>query len=351
MNRYPVPFSGMPAGLRIGHASDETLKSGVTVLLPDEPAVMSAHIGGGAPGTRELGLAEPEASVSKVDAIVLSGGSAFGLAAADGAMSFLAENGRGFEVAGLRVPIVPTAILFDLANGGDKSFLPAKERAAAANPYPGLAYRACSSALEAIQGGAVEVGTLGAGTGATTANLKGGFGHAGEQLSSGATIAAFVAVNAVGAVTFGDGPHFRAAPFEVDHEFGGLGLPATASPETAARITKFDPAPAANTTIAVIATDQPLTKAEAKRLAIVAHDGFALSIYPAHTPFDGDTVFALSTGKAETDPNMEPLSMMLELCAATPVVLARAVARAVYWATDTQSDRLPTWKGRFGDTA
>ncbi|WP_026379667.1 P1 family peptidase [Afifella pfennigii] len=337
-----MPEDPLPRGLMIGHADDPRLKSGVTVILPEAPAVMSAHIAGGAPGGRELGLAEPQASVGAVNAVVLAGGSAFGLSAADGVMSFLAERGRGFAVAGFRVPIVPAAILFDLANGGDKAFLPAPGRKAPPNPYPALAYEACESAAPATG-----LGTLGAGAGATTANLKGGFGFASEPLAGGGILAAFVAVNAVGAVTLGAGPHFRAAPFERDGEFGGLGFPAMIPPDAARALTKLDPAPGANTTIAVIATDLALTKAEAKRLAIVAHDGLALAIWPAHTPYDGDTIFTLATGEVAVRAGADRLAMMTELSAAAVRALARAVARGVYAASPAKGDALPTWKCRF----
>ncbi|WP_224407587.1 P1 family peptidase [Afifella sp. IM 167] len=333
----------MPAGLEIGHADDAALKSGVTVILPEAPAVMSAHVAGGAPGTRETELSRPEATVPAVDAVVLSGGSAFGLAAADGVMRFLAEKGRGFAVAGFTVPIVPAAILFDLANGGDKAFLPAPGRPGAENPYPALARRACEAASPATRDG-----TLGAGAGATTANLKGGFGHAGARLSSGATLAAFVAVNAVGRVTLGAGPHFRAAPFERGNEFGGLGFPEKMPADAAEPVTKLSPAPGGNTTVAVVATDLALTKAEAKRLAIAAHDGLALAIYPAHTPLDGDTVFALSTGKVEAA-EAERLALLTEACAAAAATLARAIARAVHAATPAPGDTKPTW-GQLFDT-
>jgi L-aminopeptidase/D-esterase-like protein len=325
-------------GLRIGHASDAGLKSGVTVFLPDEPAIAAGHVAGGAPASRETELLTPGNTVERVDALVLSGGSAFGLVAADGVMAWLAERGRGFAVGDMRVPIVPGASLFDLANGGDKSGI---VPSAARSTYHALGHAACQAA-----GGAVAIGTVGAGTGATTADLKGGFGAAETILADGARVAAFVTVNAVGRVTLGGTPHFRAAPFEQHREFGGLGFPSPLPDDAGALVTKLSAEPGANTTIAVIATDCALARDEAKRLAIAAHGGFALAIYPAHTPFDGDTVFALSTGQRPGPGNPGGL---MALCAAATATLARAIAVAVYAAEPAAGDRLPTWRERYGE--
>ncbi len=323
----------MPHGLRVGHATDNELKSGVTVFLPDQPAIAAVHVAGGAPASRETELLRPENTVERVDALVLSGGSAFGLAAADGAMQWLAAHGRGFAVGSVRVPIVPAASLFDLINGGAKP-------ADLGSAYRALGAAACEAAAEDIV-----LGSVGAGTGATTADLKGGFGAAETVLADGSRLAAFVAVNAVGRVTLGTAPHFRAAPFEQAAEFGGLGLPATLPPDAGAVVTKLPTTPRANTTLAVIATDCALSRSEAKRLAIVAHDGIALAIYPAHTPFDGDTVFVLATGEREFSGSREALAA---LSAAAPATLARAIARGVFAATPAANDRFPTWQERYG---
>jgi L-aminopeptidase/D-esterase-like protein len=292
------------------------------------------HVSGGAPASRETELLMPGNTVERVDAIVLAGGSAFGLAAADGAMSWLAEHGRGFQVGDVRVPIVPAAALFDLTNGGDKSRV-------GRDPllYVSLGRAACEAA-----GDDTALGTIGAGTGATTADLKGGFGWAESTLVDGSLVAAFVAANALGRVTIGTSPHFRAAPFEQEGEFGGLGLPSP-TPSDAGSISTKLPAAGASTTLAAIVTDCELTRTQAKRLAITAHDGLALAIFPAHTPFDGDTVFALSTGArpAPADPHA-----MVELCAVAAATLARAIARAVYAAEPAAGDRLPTWRQRYG---
>lgn len=333
----------MLPGLRIGHAGDAGAKTGVTVFLPDEPAVAAVHVSGGAPASRETDVLRAGNLVGRVDALVLSGGSAFGLATADGVMDWLATHGRGFQVGAIRVPIVPAASLFDLANGGDKTSL---APGTAWSLYRALGKSACEAAFNDVVG-VVDVGAVGAGTGATTADLKGGFGWAGADLSGGGRVAAFVAVNAVGRVTLGSTPHFRAAPFEIGDEFGGLGLPSPLAPDAASVVTKIRAEPAANTTLAVVATDISLTRDQAERLAIAAHDGLALSIFPAHTPFDGDTVFALSTGKR---PLADGSRGLLTLCAAATTCLARAIARAVYAATPAPGDRVPTWRERYGRT-
>jgi L-aminopeptidase/D-esterase-like protein len=332
----------LPTGIRVGHAADSGLRSGVTVILPDEPIIASVHVAGGGPGTRETDLLKPESTVERADAIVLSGGSAFGLAAADGVTAWLADHGRGYQVRSVRVPIVPAAILFDLLNGGDKSAIPGMGDKNPPSPYFDLGWQAC----EAAQPQTAQ-GTIGAGTGATTADLKGGFGAASDRLANGAIVTALTAVNAAGRVTLGDGPHFRAAPFERDSEFGGLGLPA--KPPAGAVVTKLDARPRANTTLAVIATDIALTKAQARRLAITAHDGIALAVYPAHTPLDGDTVFVLSTG--EKPLAGDPLAVLTELGAAATSTLARAIARAVFEATPMPGDTVPAWQERFGTAA
>lgn len=324
-------------GLSVGHASDAALKSGVTVILPDEPAVAAVHVAGGAPASRETELLRPGNTVERVDAIMLSGGSAFGLAAAGGAMQWLATRGRGFALGDIRVPIVPGASLFDLANGGDKSRIAPD---VAHLTYHSLGCDACEAA-----GPEFAIGSVGAGTGATTADLKGGFGAAQAKLADGARVAAFVAVNPAGRVTLGGTPHFRAAPFEKDAEFGGLGLPSPMPPDADAVVTKLAAEPGANTTLAVIATDCALTRAEAQRLAIGANDGIALAIYPAHTPFDGDTVFVLATGAREGE--VGPLRLMA-LSAAAAAALARAISIAVHAAEPAPGDLLPTWRERYG---
>ncbi|MFC3072872.1 P1 family peptidase [Shinella pollutisoli] len=315
------------AGLLVGNATDHALRSGVTVVLCEEPATAAVQVLGGAPGTRETDLLEPHNTVAAVDAVVLSGGSAFGLDAASGVQAGLRERGRGFEVGPFRVPIVPAAILFDLANGGDKGW----------GRFP--PYRELGHAALAAVAADFATGSAGAGTGATTATFKGGLGTASAALGNGFTVGALVAVNALGSATVGGTRHFWAAPFEEDGEFGGLGLPSPFPAEARLPRTKLSAGPE-NTTIAVVATDAALTKAEAKRLAIAAHDGFSRALWPAHTPLDGDLVFALATGRAGRTP--EPMDF-IDLCAAAAATMARAIARGVHDAEPRPGDLSPAW--------
>ncbi len=242
----------------------------------------SIAIHGGAPGVRDTGLLEPEMTVEAVDALVLSGGSAFGLDSMGGTMAALAEAGRGFAVGQVRVPIVPGAVLFDLANGGDKAW-------GRRSPYWDLGYAAARAA-----GLDFGLGSVGAGLGATTATLKGGLGSASLRSDGGYWIGALAAVNALGQATIGDGPQFWAAPYERDAEFGGFGLPHPWPAESLALRAKGSKPE--NTTICIVATDAPLTKAQCKRLAVVAQGGLAMALRPAHAALDGDVVFAAATG-------------------------------------------------------
>jgi L-aminopeptidase/D-esterase-like protein len=322
------------AGLRVGNASDEKLKSGVTVVRCDAPAVAGVQVLGGAPGTRETDLLEPHNSVDAVNAIVLSGGSAFGLDAASGVQAALREAGIGFHVRGNHIPIVPGAILFDLANGGDKDW-------GRYPPYRELGYEAAENAVQDFA-----LGTTGAGTGALTAGLKGGLGSASTLLESGIHIGALAAVNSTGSVTVGRSKHFWAAPFEIGDEFGGQGYPSPFPAEATRILLKFrDKSVGANTTIAVIATDAVLTAAAAKRLAIAAHDGFTRAIWPTHTPADGDLVFALATGASGRELSGDDA---IDLYAAAGATMARAIARGVYAATPAENDLFPVWSSRLG---
>lgn len=315
-------------GLKVGNADDTRLKSGVTVLTADTPFVASVHVMGGAPGTRETDLLAPEATVDVVDALVLSGGSAFGLQAAGGVAEALRRAGRGFVAHGQNVPIVPSAIIFDLANGGDKAW--------EENPYPLL-----GEAALAVAGPDFALGTAGAGTGATTAGLKGGLGSASCVLDNGITVGALVAVNAMGSVLAGAGPQFWAGAFEQGEEFGGLG-PSPATGLSGRFAPK--PTPGENTTIAIVATDARLTKSECKRMAVAAHDGLGRAILPAHTPMDGDLVFAAATGERELENRLLDIAMIGH---AASLCLARAIARGVYEATPAEGDLQPTWREKF----
>lgn len=311
-------------GLRVGNAADSAIKTGTTVLFGEGPMTAAVHVMGGAPGTRETDLLAPDKLVQQVEAICLSGGSAFGLDAAGGVMEALRDLGRGYEIAGLRVPIVPAAIIFDLANGGDKAWK--------TSPYFAFGKAAVAAASADFA-----LGTAGAGTGATTKNWKGGLGSASLLLSNGVTVGALVVVNPLGSVTVDGGAQFWAAPWEQAAEFGGRGVAQSYSDE--------EPRPGKQqgeaTTIAIIATDARLSQAQAQRLATAAHDGMARAIVPSHTPFDGDLVFAVSTGARDLpDPVADPYT----LGHAAATVLARAIARAVYEATPAPGDRQPCYR-------
>jgi L-aminopeptidase/D-esterase-like protein len=327
-------------GILVGNVEDQRLRSGVSVVLCEPASVASVDVRGGAPGTRETDLLDPAARNERIDAICLSGGSAFGLSSADGVMRWLKERGRGVPVAGAIVPIVPTAILFDLLNGGDKEWdWP---------PYRELGYAAAGKA-----GAEFALGNAGAGLGAKAGNLKGGLGSASAvDPAGGLQVGALVAVNARGYTTMGDMPQFWAWALEQQAEFGGLPPPAhglVLSVSHARADLTHDPAdaarsdPRANTTIAVVATNARLDKASAKRLAVMAQDGLARAIRPVHTPQDGDTVFAIATGRH--DLGGDPLALA-ELGTLAADCLARAVARGVYHAASLGAAR--GWRDVFG---
>lgn len=305
--------STLPPGFSIGHATSLELNTGVTTILPDHIATAGVHVMGGAPGTRETDLLAPSQAVSTIDALVFSGGSAFGLDAASGVQAWLREHDRGYPVVPYRVPIVPAAIIFDLRRGRMESW----DRYP---PYRELAFDACNNAVHTPA-----LGRVGAGRGASTATGAGGFGIASMVLEGGITITAAVVCNAAGSTHVGETDHFWAAPFEVGDEFGGRGYPAP-WPMDARRVrTKAGFQEMENTTLAAVLTDAELTNAEAERIAMVAHDGFARAIYPVHTPADGDIVFTLANGKS----GRRPADLLLFGVAAANVV-ARAIAIAVY---------------------
>jgi L-aminopeptidase/D-esterase-like protein len=322
------------AGLLVGNAAHGNLRSGVTAILCETPATASVHVSGGAPGTRETDLLSPENTVQTVNAIVLSGGSAFGLDAASGVQAALRERRIGLELLGQIVPIVPAAILFDMANNGDKDW-------GRYPPYRELGYQALDAAAPDFA-----TGTAGAGYGALVAGLKGGLGTASTRLDNGMTVGALVAVNALGSPTIGDTAHFWSAPFEMNNEFGGLGWPAVLPENAGEPRVKFRARQAANanTTIAVIATDAKLSKEQAKRLAISAHDGFARALWPSHTPLDGDLVFALATGRSGLTPTLED---WIDLGAHAASTMARAIAQGIYEAEPAEGDLFPAWRGAF----
>lgn len=321
-------------GVRVGHADDGKLGSGVTAVIFDKPAVASIDIRGGGPASRDTTLLEPGHTVEAIDGIALSGGSAFGLDAAGGVMAWMAERGRGFVLGNAVIPIVPGAAVFDLLNGGNKQW----GRFA---PYRDLGYAAAEAA-----GTDFRLGSVGAGMGASTASLKGGIGSASAVTKGGVKVAALAVANAAGSVVIGDGPWFWAAPFEVDGEYGGRGQPPSFTPAMLELKLKggLRASPIENTTLAVIVTDAKLTKAEAKRLAIIAQTGLARAINPVHAPLDGDMVFAVATGEKPIEGPVD----MTELGMFAANTLSRAVARGVYEATALPfPGTLPAWKDRF----
>ena len=320
------------AGVRVGNAEDARVASGVTVVVFDEPAVAAVDVRGGAPGTRETDLLDAHRTVERIDAVALCGGSAFGLDAASGVQAYLRERGRGYAVRSVRVPIVCAAALFDMLNGGDKNW----GRYA---PHREFGYSATEVAGETFA-----LGSAGAGYGATTVNLKGGLGSASAVTRAGHCVGAVVAVNARGSVTVGDSRHFWAAPFEVEREFGGHGFPAALPADALTPHTKGSPRE--TTTIAVVATDAALNMAQTKQIAVMAHDGLARAIYPAHTALDGDTVFTAATG---IRPLNDPLVEAAEIGTIAANVLARAIARGIYEANALPfPGALPSWRDKFG---
>jgi L-aminopeptidase/D-esterase-like protein len=318
-------------GILVGQAEDRAAISGTTVVLAEAPAAASVDVRGGAPGSRETELLAPGTLVDRIDAVVLSGGSAFGLDAAAGVMDWLAEAGRGFTVGSAIVPIVPAAILFDLS-------FPGRQVWTGEPPYRALGRRAVAAAAAKD----FALGNAGAGLGATAGRLKGGIGSASLALADGAMVGAIVAVNSWGAVVRPDCGRFWAADFALAGEIDRQpAIPdAMLDPEDFSQCGAA--VPGANTTIAVIATDAALDKGGCRRLAIMAQDGLARAIRPVHTPFDGDIVFAVSTGAGLP---VEPAALA-RLGSASADCLARAVMRAVLAAEPLGG--IPIWRQIWG---
>ncbi|WP_405898285.1 P1 family peptidase [Streptomyces sp. NBC_00727] len=317
-------------GLRVGHARvpGEGALSGTTVVLAPEGGVVAAvDVRGGGPGTRETDALDPRNLVQRIDAVVLTGGSAFGLDAASGVMAWLEERGRGVRVGAdpaQVVPVVPAACVFDLGRGGDWQ----------ARPDAATGRAAVEDAARAQEGAAVAEGCVGAGTGAVAGQLKGGVGTASVLLPSGVTVGALVVVNAAGSVLdprtgvlFGEygGEEPAVAPPAAVHE---------AAQRRLAQARDANTRPPLNTTLAVVATDAGLTRAQAQKLAGTAHDGLARAIRPVHLMTDGDTVFALATGRQDLD--AENPGALNPLLAAGAEAVARAIVKAVRAATGVE---------------
>lgn len=312
-------------GIRVGNANSVVARSGVTVVLPDRAVTAAVDVRGGAPGTHETDALHPVGLVERVDAVVLTGGSAFGLEAAAGTMSWLAQRGRGFAVAGRCVPIVPAAVLFDLANGGDKEW-------GASPPYRGLAAAACDGADVVFA-----LGNAGAGLGAKAGDLKGGLGSASVVDGAGLQVGSLIAANPAGSVVMPGQDTLWAWAWEIDGEMGGQTAPAGPVPPDSGLPTSLAQA-GGNTTIGVVATNGDLTRTEALRVAIMAQDGMARAIRPSHTPFDGDTLFVLATGSHPLGGTDRALAVA-RIGALAADCVARAIGRAV-WHAESLGQRL-----------
>lgn len=313
-------------GLAVGHATDERVRSGATVLVCGGDWPAAVDIRGGGPGTRETDALSPENLVGRAHALVLAGGSVFGLAAADGVTTALSSRGIGLTLrpGSPAIPIVPAAVLHDLGNGGDKAW-------GLAPPYRELG----GSALDAA-GADFALGSVGAGRGAMAGLVKGGIGSASLELGGGLVVGVLVALNSIGSALMPDGRTYWAWPYELDDEFGGARPPA-------GRIDVSDPAPdqsrllalgrlqaGTNTTLGVVASSADLSTVECKRVAMMAQDGIARGVRPAHTPFDGDTVFAVANGVVALGQGQQRAARIARLGSAAADCMARAIARAVH---------------------
>ena len=313
-------------GILVGHATDERARTGVTTLLCRTSWIAGVDVRGGGPGVRETEALAPENLLGRVHALVLAGGSVFGLAAADGVAAALSDRGVGLQLrpGAPAIPIVPAAVLHDLGNDGDKAW-------GLEPPYRSLGI----AALDAAQAD-FRLGSVGAGRGAMAGLIKGGIGSASIELGDGLLVGALVAVNSVGSVLMPDGRTYWAWPFELDGEFGAREPPR-------GRMDASNPAPdesrlqllgrmqsGANTTLGVVACNAALTTAECKRIAMMAHDGIARAVRPAHTPFDGDTVFALASAAVQLPGEQLRAAQIARLGSAAADCVARAITRAVH---------------------
>jgi len=319
-------------GLRVGHCTDMQVKSGVTVLLPDSAWEASVDIRGGGPGVRETAALEPENTVGIAHAIVLSGGSVFGLAAADGVVAALSPYGVGLRLHPdtPAAPIVPAAVLYDLHNGGNK-------RWGDQSPYREFGKLALAAASRTFTQGAV-----GAGLGARAGTGPGGLGSVSLELGDGLVVGALAVANPIGSALMPDGETFWAWPFEIGGEFGARRPQGHVDcrdpiPELSRLAERGRLQPGANTTLAVVAVNAKLSPGERKRVAMMAHDGIARAVRPAHLPFDGDTVFVLASGERELGEGNQRVVDLARIGAAAADCVARAIARGVYLAREGKS--------------
>lgn len=316
------------AGLEVGHATNENVRSGATVLLCKAGWPAAVDVRGGGPGTRETDTLAPENLVGRAHAVTLAGGSVFGLAAADGVAALLSTQGMGLQLrpGSPAIPIVPCAVLHDLANGGDKNW-------GLSPPYRDLGTQAVRAA-----GTEFALGSVGAGRGAMAGLRKGGIGSASLDLGGGLMVGALVALNSVGSAFMPDGKTYWAWAFELGDEFGGGGPPSRMmdlsdpAPDESRLAALGRLQPGANTTLAIVACNADLSTAECRRVAIMAQDGIARAVRPAHTPFDGDTVFALASGEVVLGAKPLRAAQIGRVGSAAADCLARAIARAVHFA-------------------
>lgn len=323
-------------GLLVGQAQDHAIRTGVTVLLTRQTVAAAVDVRGGAPGTRETDALDPVSLAGVADAIVLAGGSVYGLDAASAVTTWLGIRGRGFVLASNAppAPIVPAAIIFDLANGGKKDW-------GDNPPYHRLGLDAANTAGEEFA-----LGNAGAGLGARAGTYKGGLGSASAVTDDAFTIGALAVVNSVGSPVIPGTDVFWSFALEQNGEFGGRRLPPQyrQSDLDLPPDMKGLPRPATNTTVAIVATDAELSRTELRRMAIMAADGFARALRPIHTPFDGDIVFAIATGRR---PVREPKELhVMRLGSLAADCLARAIARGVYEAQSLGD--MPSYRKLFG---
>jgi L-aminopeptidase/D-esterase-like protein len=329
--------------LNVGHAVDDTAASGVTVLECAGGWAAAVDVRGGAPGTRETDVLAPENLVGLAHAVVLAGGSVFGLAAADGVTTVLSARGVGLALrpGSPAIPIVPAAVLHDLGNDGDKAW-------GLDPPYRRLGAQALAAAAADFA-----LGSVGAGRGAMAGLVKGGIGSASIDLGQDLWVGALVAVNSIGSALMPDGVTYWAWPFELDGEFGGSGPPSAPAgignpaPDESRLLALGRLRPGTNTTLGIVACGAALSSLECRRVAIMAQDGIARALRPAHTAFDGDTVFALASGAA-LPPDRDRAAQVSRIGSAAADCLARAIARAVHHAAHQgmlealgKSDRQP----------
>jgi len=316
----------------VGNAQNEKVGTGTTVLIPPEGSTAAADVRGGAPGTREVGALNPYNLVDTVDAIVLSGGSAWGLESASSAANYIGKTGRGFKTSDniKNVPMVPAAILFDLNNGGDKNW-------GDTPPYNKLGIEATSKASTKFK-----LGNIGAGYGAKAGSLKGGLGSASFENAEGLKVGGLFAVNSFGSVVNSETGQFWAASDELNNEFGGMGAPQDLPEDILAGSTIGHALEKSNTTIGIVATNAKLDSKTAKRIAIMSHTGMARAIRPIHTPVDGDVIFVVSTNTFDRELTYREINEIGELGAR---VCSRSISRAIYEAEKLYE--MQSWKDKY----